>query len=208
MLKVYFMSVAFMFALAYPAHADADCGVSGTISERIKNCAKSITTAEAVIWHLVAHWEVPSRSYEIWQDAATGLIWSDTLDTRYTHQDAIELDKTTVGNYYTNCWKSPSKQWIDCRVNSESACTSNAGEQATGGITERAFGLPTEGDYMWATLHGIKEIFPKSSHRKRWYWTASISPSYDRHAVSANIYSGAGLYEDKYNTLRVRCVGR
>src|SRR4051812_25733212 len=69
------------------AQAAETCGASGTIAERAAQCARTIKSRSGVVWQLVSRTKGPVRTYEVWRDTASGLLWGDTLDSLYGQAD-------------------------------------------------------------------------------------------------------------------------
>src|SRR5262245_26872135 len=74
-----------------PASLD-DCGTKDSMSteERIQDCSRlseSSKKPKNVVWNLVARkYDLSSgKSYEIWRDSKSGLLWGDRLDSNYSH---------------------------------------------------------------------------------------------------------------------------
>lgn len=92
--------------------AGQSCGLTGSISERIKDCAKhSIIGSESTwdgtikgnagqgIWKLVTRTgdnDLSGRGREVWRDERTGLIWSSRVSSN------LNWCKATGSNYITN----------------------------------------------------------------------------------------------------------
>jgi len=132
------------------------CGVSGTTSERINDCKKyygsTVTTEQHSLWRLVSRVVGSSGKSEIWQDVSSGLVWSLSLKSKYKYDDAITVDKN-------NCVVEPYNQWaFNCKVITETACSSKEAETATNGITDLKFSLPTLDDLWDAKNHGMEQL--------------------------------------------------
>ena len=117
------------------------------------------------------------------------MLWGDTLDSDYSHYNAVELSATG-------------------KVLSEKACASDEGKKASAGIREKSFGLPTIEEFQKAEQDGIREVVPNMYGH--WFWSASLYPS---NAYFARVFSGYDGYsysrDDRDDDdLEVRCVGR
>jgi hypothetical protein len=177
------------------------------IDDRVKDCSVlpgSMKKSKAgVTWNLVSRRRDNStnRSYEVWKDSTTGLLWGDTLNSRYSSYNAIALAAapcdvdSKAPNYSKNC-----------KVVEEKACASDDGKKANANIKDKAFGLPTIQEFIQAEKNGVREIVPNMANR--WFQSASLD-SYDTgfvHVFSGN--SGNGYSDDRDDNYSVRCVGR
>jgi hypothetical protein len=188
------------------AHANADCGVTGTTAERIQNCAKSFTTSKQVIWNLVSKTTNSIRSYEVWMDSNSGLLWSDMLDNPYRGIGStidVDLDQCTAGAPYD----SAPYTSLNCKIIKEIGCTSKAGVAAESQITDRRFELPKSVDYRQAEADGIREVVPNL--RGKTFWSASLALGAPDHDVI--LFGSMGMFElgvPMADAFAVRCVGR
>ena len=166
-----------------------------TTDQRIKDCSvlsgSSKKTKAGVSWNLVARKRdrATGKFNEVWKDSKSGLLWGDTLDSDYSHYNAVELSATG-------------------KVLSEKACASDEGKKASAGIREKSFGLPTIEEFQKAEQDGIREVVPNMYGH--WFWSASLYPS---NAYFARVFSGYDGYsysrDDRDDDdLEVRCVGR
>jgi hypothetical protein len=161
------------------------------IEDRIKNCNQSVQAnfTSIVSWNLVARSTDPSsgKTYEVWQDSMTGILWGDKLDQQYTHYDAVVLD--------TN--------W-DHRVLRELACNSEDGHRATAGITEVAFGLPQQQEIYQAVRDGLLEVLP-NLRKGDYFWSASLDANY---IDAAQVFDVQGNTSAQKGFNSVRCISR
>src|SRR3989344_6572222 len=136
-----------------------ECGFDqSSIEGRIQDCAKfpgsSRTSSVGVRWDLVArrHDQPSNRTYEVWIDSWTGLLWGARLDRLYSLDNfysfgaryAVEMDVNNLSG----------------KVIYETACLSDEGKRANVGITERQFGLPSIEEFKNARAHGMRFIIP------------------------------------------------
>ena len=81
------------------------CGVNGTVRQRIKNCDKKFGN-----FALVAK---TKEGFEIYQDLASGLIWSDRLTSPMNHynaEKACKADLKDIVGISGLTWKLPSEE--------------------------------------------------------------------------------------------------
>ena len=186
------------------AYADQkECGIKKTtIEERLKDCASlpgsSKVSKSGVSWNLVARGrkEKTGSFYEVWKDSRSGLLWSDRLDSFYSHDNffphngldyAVILDKK------------------DGKVIGEKACASKEARTATAEISEKKFALPTVEEFVQAETNGVREVLPNM--KNYWFWSTSLYP---HSADGARAYFGSyglliyGIRHDDFYS--VRCV--
>jgi hypothetical protein len=195
------------------AHAYvADCGTSGTIADRIADCASDYPassswdgTAEGRLgeglWKLVTRLAGP---IEVWQDTRTSLIWSDMLtdgSAAFTFCEATGSNINYAGN--------------DCSANAQAVCqdVGNATLEARKGNLSSTDGvywrLPTLSDWKLADINGLRAVFTWNPAHV--YWTSTISagaPTVDVWTVSGDFQYLPGNYDPVFANNRARCVGR
>lgn len=190
-----------------PAWADSrECGLKqSSIDKRIQDCSlfprSSKMTSANVQWDLVARsFDLSSgRTYEVWRDSETGLLWGDRLEGSYAYDNiyspgayAVEID-------------TDSSQG---RVIKEIACLSDRGSLANARITEKRFGLPTIEELDVALNNGILEVVPNLYMSLFVYWSATLDSYLYQYArvVDTRGMSTTSMYRGLSNS--VRCVGR
>lgn len=134
------------------------CGLSGTVSERIRHCARPVEQGGfeelATRLHPVATsndpidqfdqpqfhtWRLVSRNAEratVWRDEASGLMWADIVPT----------GEATLSDAYVYCSK-PNAETI--------------------GINQR-FRIPLRSDFIIAISHGLAAVLPKFTEQALW----------------------------------------
>lgn len=133
-----------------------ECGLTQAgIENRVADCSRLPGSSRLTIHDervdLVARAcpYAKNRCYEVWKDAATGLLWSDTLDGSFTHYQAIERDD-------------------EGKIVSETACESQAAALATAGIEEVKFRLPTQ-DEQESSL--VQSLLPNQNC----FWNSDLA---------------------------------
>ncbi len=210
--------------VANPAgHTAGVCGATGTVAEKIANCASTFGT-EATWdgetegrmgqgrWSLVYRGADSSGALvETWKDLRTGLLWSDILDSNGRGNSGIED--------FSWCHASGSGSTVGgsvCNGNNVNKCTdapSTADIDEAKGLLGTSDGvhwrLPTLGDYKVADLNGLKFIFNNWGASTDYYWTSSL------HSIAAasevwllSGHFGYATLDSSAQSSRVRCVGR
>lgn len=152
-----------------------------------KDAVKKPEGDYGVIWRLVAQRSANGKTYQVWYDSTSGLIWSDILDSAYTHYEAIDVD------------------FFSRLVRKEIACISAEGQLAEAGIGSKKWGLPTAQEYLEAESHGIRKVLPNMNH---WFWSRSIHSDKKDYALYFGGIHGEVDYGTRVSDYVVRCVGR
>jgi hypothetical protein len=177
-----------------------DCGLKGTIEERIADCAKETSYKNnGAVWDLVSSVTVDGKipiNYQVWQDFFTGLIWSDLLDTKFSYDQAIQVDE----NY---CTQGADNFTKNCKVIRQIACVSEEGKRAEDGITDHQFELPTLEQFTLAESDGIREVLPNTN-----YTFLSSSLNSTASADARGYENGALVNINRTEAKSVLCVAR
>ncbi|RZA07046.1 MAG: hypothetical protein EOP11_08775 [Proteobacteria bacterium] len=132
-----------------------ECGpIAAAFGPYTSNCATIPKAKEAwyqgAAWELVARkWEANGRFYEVWRDTRSGLLWSERLDSWYTHEEALSVE-------------SPAG------AGREKACASAEGKRASAGLPYN-FRLPSSYEYMKAFGNAIDKARPRYGFR---FWSS------------------------------------
>lgn len=110
----------------------ADCGLSGSIEERINNCAR-----EKLGWQLVT---LTSSGKEVWK-SPSGVYWGDRLPPR-------RMKNTHQGRGGTKQYDAE----VDCKVNDR--------DENGSGLPGITFMLPTRKDFMRAEKEQFQQVLP------------------------------------------------
>ena len=202
-MKALFFIFVLLNGVVVFANSDPNCGVVGSVKDRIQDCAKLPNSEKnptgSVVWNLISrmHDDKTGRSYQVWQDSNTKLLWGDMLDSSYHHINAAEWD------------------WDRGVVTKEIACTSNEGSRANAQISDKSFGLPTRAEFETAEKHGMREVVPNLDPMLSpllAFWAAERRvefPYGTYYFMWDNGQIGYGLaYNGFYDEVRVRCVAR
>ena len=103
------ITLIFVFSMFSTYSYARECGLIGTVDERISDCATK-KMANGTQWTLVT---VTKSGNSVWRDDDSGKIWSDRLNRIYTQYTAAEACVSTKsldarGNLISLAWTLPS----------------------------------------------------------------------------------------------------
>jgi hypothetical protein len=183
-----------------------NCGLNQTnIADRILDCStqrkSKKMSSSGVFWVLVSrkhndHYY--GSVHSTWKDTKSGLVWSDKLTEKYTHDNffpkggfgfVVRMDQ------------------INGKVVEETACSSADGKIAQTDISEIQFHLPTIEEYQIADEDGFSEVL-ETSDPGEWYWSSTVSSKRSDwvHAYQRDGYFDFASRSD--TSPSVRCAGR
>jgi hypothetical protein len=164
-----------------------ECGpISAAFGPYTSNCASIPKATEAwyqgAAWELVARkWDANGRFYEVWRDTRSGLLWSERLDSWYTHEEALSAESPA----------GPSR---------EKACASAEGKRASAGLPY-SFRLPSSYEYLKAFENGIERARPRNGFR---FWSSALYPEGDIAGLPED--STTEYVDFRKHQASVRCV--
>jgi len=173
------------------ALADVPGGLGARMNDCLNRLGKESTkTSNGVMWKLVARKRDRStgKYYEVWQDTKTLTLWGDTLDSSYSHYNAVEMA-------------------LNGKVVAQKACVSGEGKRADAGITGKDFAVPTIEAWDDAVKDGLRAVLPNMGHD---FWSASPNPNVPTGArnYDGKVSDSSTLlsYRSREQELSVRCV--
>lgn len=213
-------------SVSFAPHSFTTCGTTGTIQDRITDCSSrtgatwvgaSNGNAGESTWSLVVR---TASGKEVWRDARTLYLWSDTL----TNGNWCQASGNAQTDSYGGICDSPMYQQQPSDGDAFSFCaegaglTSGLGENWTLGTYADEKGnlgmsttpsirwrLPSRNDFVQADLDGARYVLPNVGLA---FWTATVY-GFDRQ--KARIWSGTtGMtsYASRSDVgVSVRCVG-
>lgn len=219
-----------------------ECGTTGSIQTRASNCTTVFNAlgsgaiwigerhgnAGQTTWQLITRrWSSSlSRAFEVWQDTATGLIWSSRVSgginwCKASGNSASTLVRTDLQDVDPfNICSSSLHQNVGAN-NAISACYEGAGFVSTGTTIEGkaslnmsnaassgkvAWRLPTIYDYMLANHHGLRFVLPDTADAQE--WTATTFATDRSKAWTFDGNTGARQTQERRFAFSARCVGR
>lgn len=206
--------------LDLPVDYPNDCGLSGSVTDRIKSCL--ISYPEKASWNgstrgLYAEsiWSLVSRKFSsgliIWRDESTGHLWTSEIGSNVSYCEAAGV---TNENYSSNCESNETPKLSYCAsgnsMNLVGGGTNQAGlSSGSGNVTWR---LPTRADFMKADLDGLRYVHNLSGFADDLFWTSN---SWNEAASFLWIFSGEGDFrrlqwgstEMNNSSIDVMCVG-
>lgn len=183
---------------------DVDCGLSGSIETRVRNC-NTLWSAALGAWSGASNWAlvVQKNGRQVWRNERNGLLWSDVI--------------AEAGH----CPASGNRQDLgfDCSMNTQSLCAEAIGlvteaDDAKGGLMQNTatsvlWRLPSREDFLQAYADGGARMLPGFMTSNQ--WTSSVySGDRSQGWIFFNTRSGnGGFYGANRGRLAdVRCVGR
>lgn len=218
------------------------CGTSGTLATRIANCASVFSgrgtgaswngavygNAGQAEWKLVTRTYTSGVNYEVWQDQATGLLWSSQVtnssglgwciasgNSNSTRVDASLAEADPAGICTNSTFQNSGNN------NAWSACYEGTGFSAAGvpagkaGLTSSLattngrvrWRLPTMYDYIMANHHGLRFVLPDIGDAGE-EWTATVNANDRQQAWTFDGRTGSRQTRSRMYSFAVRCVGR
>ncbi len=161
------ISGLFNFSFANAQTSDSTCGLSGTLMERVADCAKKFQDLSSKKIPMndpfepngVYEWNLVTRTVEkkqIWFDATSQLVWADTAFEDYTFQNSLAF----------------------CHSMKHGLGVKGAGQRSLTGKNLLTFTLPSQGQLRAALIHGALEVLPNWRNNEGIFWTSSAGNSY------------------------------
>lgn len=178
------LCAALALALAEPGSSQnsaRSCGMSGTVRERLADCAVSMEARVARAthrWRLVAR---TSNSMEVWRDEQTGYLWSDVFE-RMTNYQASEL-----------CGAPGMRDETGYLV-----------------AEEALWRLPSRSEFEAADSHGMRQVLPHLTDKRFWTTIEHVS-GYFAHDAASGFDGNTGEFHpaptSDFHTNAARCLG-
>ncbi|AFY00822.1 hypothetical protein [Bdellovibrio bacteriovorus] len=226
------------------------CGTTqSTISGRIADCATTFGTnatwngetnghAGQSTWKLVTRTGAVSgaglttKGREVWQDQATGLIWSSLISTDtnwckasgsnnitgnpFAQDDPADYCdnasyQATTGQAISGCYEDDGSHFTSTDPSIDNASKAGLGINSSPKVAWR---LPTRWDYLEAEKNGLRYVIPDNPNKNAWTATlnstnASRIDAYTFNHTIASSASGQILWSTRSSsTTAARCVGR
>jgi hypothetical protein len=202
-----------MSVVATAATFHGACGLTGSIQERIQDCAFEKRTSVASVWHLVTRTQ---SGHEVWGDLGhiliipgnpiTGRLWSDQLVRPSAVYDV------SFGHLGKNLYRSyevfPSS--------GEGPCTWDETLIFRGNLSDLKWKTPTLMHWQDSLANKIQEVRPEP---KGYYWTSTellpdpFGPRIYKYFSDgkaagwmAGDRTGGWTVETRYDPASVRCV--
>jgi hypothetical protein len=193
---------------------DADCGQTGSVSNRILDCRGEYSASATWVGsteglYAETTWTLVTRDtaaqIAIWKDNGSGYLWTTKIATDVSFCQAAGVDGTS---YTVNCNSNNADKLTYCSENS--GFTYDTGVAAKLGNLSVSSGkvmwrLPTRADFLKAELDGLRYVLPMAETDN--FWSAN---TWSVDAGSIWTFSGSGVLtttEITNLTSDVICVG-